>query len=113
MNYLAYVLYSPLFLAGPIITFNYYISQVLTSCNFMLIIATLPFNHNIYTKNCIIRHSILVFRNDHGNNLTLHVRRRNLQITRLGRLLTLPIKYDKLLQSSNHMAQSFTPTLPH
>ena len=28
LNYLAYVLYSPLYLAGPIITFNYYISQV-------------------------------------------------------------------------------------
>jgi D-alanyl-lipoteichoic acid acyltransferase DltB (MBOAT superfamily) len=28
LNYLAYVLYSPLYLAGPIITFNSYISQV-------------------------------------------------------------------------------------
>jgi D-alanyl-lipoteichoic acid acyltransferase DltB (MBOAT superfamily) len=29
LNYLAYVLYSPLYLAGPIITFNYFVSQVL------------------------------------------------------------------------------------
>ena len=71
-----------------------------------LITVTISLVHNIHTKNITIRRAILTFRANHGNNITLHVRRRNLQIPCLGRLKSIPIKYDKLLQSPNNLAQS-------
>ena len=53
LNYLAYVLYSPLYLAGPIITFNYYISQVLPFIYFYLLQLRYPAS-TISTRRTIL-----------------------------------------------------------
>jgi hypothetical protein len=51
---------------------------------------------------------------DDGSHITLHVRRRHLQNSCLGRIKSLPTKHDLILQSPNNMAQSsplITPRL--
>ena len=48
-----------------------------------------------------------------GVDITLYVRGGYFQDPCLGRILTIPIKYDKLLQSPNHMAQGSLPPPLH
>jgi hypothetical protein len=45
-----------------------------------------------------------------GVDITLYVRGGYFQDPCLGRILTIPIKYDKLFQSPNHMAQGSLPS---
>ena len=115
LNYLAYVLYSPLYLAGPIITFNYYVSQVPSTRTFGgLMAVAIPLIDDFNAKDNVVWSAIFFLAVDNGSHITLHVRRRHLQNSCVGRIKPLPTEHDLILQSPNNMAQSsflLTPRL--
>ena len=73
-NYLAYVLYSPLYLAGPIITFNYYVSQVLClQATWGLIVVTVPFGDDFYQTDRSIWIEVFICVVDDGSHSPLYI----------------------------------------
>lgn len=97
-NYLAYVLYSPLYLAGPIITFNYYISQVLCPRTIGdLIVVAIPFCDDFHQTDGFIWIEVFICVVDDGNHSPFYLRRRDFQNSCLGGFIPFPTQYDKLL----------------
>ena len=96
LNYLAYVLYSPLYLAGPIISFNYYISQVYSPFP-SLIAAPISGIYNLNPTNDTVWSAFSPSTLVDGAYITLHLCRRHVQNSCLARWNSFPTEYDKLL----------------
>ena len=72
----------------------------------------IPFFDDFNAKDNAVWSAISFLAVDDGSHITLHVRRRHLQNSCLGRIEPLPIKHDLILQSPNNMAQSFPLITP-
>ena len=76
-NYLSYSVYSPLYLAGPIMTFNDYISQVRVLCidfiTVLTILATAPTPNNQFGPYCTLWYSSVDIYSLHGSHSAFHV----------------------------------------
>ena len=99
------MLYSPLYLAGPIITFNYYISQVFLCHSDPPNLATLSFTYHLNSSNNVIWTSVYNSDFIDGNSPSFLLRGRHLENIRLGRFNPISAEYDQLFQSPNNLAQ--------
>ena len=66
----------------------------------------IPFFDDFSAKDNVVCSAIFFLAVDNGSHITLHVRRRHLQNSCVGRIKSLPTKHDLILQSPNNMAQS-------
>lgn len=60
---------------------------------------------DLNAENTHVWSAVFIVVTGDGVDITLHVRGGYIQNPRLGRSLSFPIKYDKLLQSPDYMAQ--------
>lgn len=73
-------------------------------------VAAVSCDHDLNQENTPLWCAVFIVIAGNGTDITLHVRGGHFQNPCLGRILAIPTKYDKLLQSANHMAQGPSPT---
>jgi hypothetical protein len=111
MNYLSYVLYPPLYIAGPIMTFNDYLWQVrrLFYRRFSVLL-----RHSLAPAPaaCHRPNSVVIFYPIHrylahdGDHSTLHVRRSDQGRKGLGGRFSSRDQHDRFLEPHDRMAES-------
>ena len=111
LNYLSYALYAPLYIAGPILTFNDFMWQVRKALSPVLGCATSfydlaisPKRHRAAGDNAI-RDSLLHHAAHHGNADPRHARRRDQGRTRVERHDARPAFHDRFLESHLRLAK--------
>jgi hypothetical protein len=115
VNLVAYTLYPPLYIAGPIMTFNDFIWQVSTASQFPGIATrkvdsaktdseTHPTDNE---KSIILCCSVLVLSFDNGNRSTFHVRRSHQRHWVLERQLSGRTQHDWILESDRSLVKGW------
>lgn len=69
----------------------------------------IPFAINFNAADIVVWSAVHFRAVDNGSHITLHVRCRHFENTCVGRIKSLPIKHDLVLQPPNNMAQSLHP----
>ena len=73
-----------------------------------LMVVTISHHNHFSSKDITIWNSIRFLNVDDGNHSTLYLCCRHLEGSRLGRINSVPIKHDKLLQSPDNMAEGLS-----
>ena len=74
------------------------------------VVAAVSCDNDLNQENTPLWRAVFIVIVGYGTDITLHVRGGHFQNPCLGRILAIPTKYDKLLQSANHLAQGSSPT---
>ena len=112
-NFMAYALYSPLYIAGPIMTFNDFVWQVsmiaftLLTVEYVLISLCAPSAQITSFVNALRRSTVFLPIPHHlprnGTGAALHVRRRDQGYTRLDGRFSIRAQYGGILEFNYRM----------